>query len=141
MADWDPSKFTITWAPVLIDTGFAPGTFISGVLDEDQVMAQAGADGFVSRAINNNLLATVTVTLQSTSPKNAELSAVLKAAQLAGIKSPVAPFFVNDRGGTTVASASLAWIKKLPDLVRGKEITETAWQFHGRFEIWLPGGN
>ena len=141
MADWDPTECTITWGGVLIDSGFAPGTFISGGYAEDRVLVQAGADGTIARAINASKLGAITITLQNTSSKNTELTAVLRAARVGGVKSPKAAFAIVDRKGTTLVAGSEVWVQKEPDITRGKEISETAWTFQGRFEEIAAGGN
>jgi hypothetical protein len=138
--EYSPRLVTLSWGPVLIDSGFADGSFVEPELDEDEVNATSGADGSVMLVENLSRLFTVTITLQQTSPINAAISAIVKAGQLAKIR-PVLPFYMNDRGGTTIIAAEKCWLKKRAGAPMAKEGSNRAWVFQGLWDEWFVGGN
>lgn len=140
MADYSPRNYTPTWGSVIIDSGFAAGTFINVEFDEDEYTATVGADGSVSVTENHSKLATITITLSQTAVKNAEISAVLKAAQLAKVRAE-APFFLADKGGTTVLAASKCWLKKRPPITAAKEHGDRTWTFNAIVDEYFVGGD
>lgn len=138
--EYSPRLITLSWGPVLLTSGLADGSFVEPELDEDEVSATSGADGSVMLVDNTSRLFSVTVTLQQTSPINAQLSAILKSAQVAKVRA-ILPFYMNDRGGTTIIAAEKCWVKKRPGPTMGKEGNNRAWVFQGLWDEWFVGGN
>jgi hypothetical protein len=110
-------------------TGFADGTFVGIVMQNDGITTQVGADGEIARAVNTDRRCTVTVTLQQTSPANDFLSTMFSIDVLT-CGGRVGPILVQDLCGTTLFAASEAWIVKPADAEFGKEILTRAWAIH-----------
>lgn len=138
--EYSPRNIAITWGAVAIDSGFADGSFITVEPTEDETTEQVGADGSVTLVENMSRLVTITVTLQQTSPKNAELMAVIEAARLAKVRA-ILPFSLTDLGGTTVVFAEKAWLKKRPTAEFAKEGVNRVWTFCGLWDEMFIGGN
>lgn len=121
---YDPQKVIISVGDVTV-TGFAKGTFVKVSREEDGFSKVVGADGQVSRTRNANRSGSIEITLKASAASNDLLSAYAAADELAG--TGVKPVQIKDGSGTTVCSAANAWIKKIPDVERGKEETEVTW--------------
>lgn len=110
-------------------SGFADGTFVGIVQQNDGITTQVGADGELARAINTDRRCTVTITLQQTSPANDFLS-TMYSIDILTCGGRVGPLLVQDLCGTTLFAASEAWISKPADAEFGKEIASRAWAIH-----------
>ena len=127
--------FTKTYDPALVNisfsglplTGLAPDTFLKVSRSEDGFMPIVGAGGEVARAQSRNHLGEVELTLMATSQANDLLSAIANADELSGLG--VGALFIKELNGTTLCMSESAWVKKLPDMERGKEITTVTWVF------------
>lgn len=136
---FDPSKLIVTMGPVIID-GWSDGDYITVQLDEDLYFKRVGADGAVARTRNANRSGTIEVRTLATSDANVLLSALFATDNLAG-GSAVVPFGCADLSGTSLASASQAWIKTMPALVFSKEPGERIWVFDAADLKMFIGGN
>lgn len=106
-------------------TGVGDGDFCKISRDEDAFKKIVGADGVASRSRNANQGGTIEITLQSTSPSNAVLSAQATIDELfaTGVSSCV----VKDVSGSTICNAQNAWVKKKPDVTFAKEQNTRVW--------------
>lgn len=132
---YDPSKCIVAFGPLTL-SGFTKGTFVSVDYDEALWAKTVGIDG-VSRSKNTQRTATATVTLDSTSPANLELSALAAADNLTGLGA--LPFTVKE--GNSVVFAAEAWIQNTGSFERGAEISQQVWEFALAVTEILPGGN
>ncbi len=125
---YDPKKVLVSFGPVLF-SGFADGTFINAARNNQGVNLAVGATGDAARAISNDKSGLVTLTLLQSSNVNALLSAIEKLDQENG--DGVNPLFIKDLKGLDVVKASTAWIQKIPDYNRGREVADgnVAWIF------------
>lgn len=125
LGTYDPTEQFITFAGQLID-GFAPGTFIKVSRNEDGWTFFPSNSGGGARARNPNKSGRFEFTLLRSSPANAILSAIAVADELSG--SGVGECLVVDRS-TAAAScmAQNAWIMKVADYERAKEVGEITW--------------
>lgn len=121
---YDPKQTIISFGGALMQ-GFADGTFISIVDDEDRFSKVAGADGTISRAKSNNTAATVTLTLKRTSPSNDVLSSIARDDEVAN--RGVVPLMVKDLNGTSLFQADSAWIQARPTEESSKEVNDRQW--------------
>lgn len=121
---YDPQKVTVSVANITI-TGYATGSFVKVSRDEDAFVKTVGADGLVARTRNANRAGSIEVTLLQSSPSNDALSALALLDETSG--TGVGAAQVKDVSGTSIASAQNAWVKKLPDMERGKELGEVTW--------------
>jgi len=123
---YDPKKVIVSYGGVPI-TGFAE-TFISITQPNDTFVKKVGADGEVGRSRSNDQTNEVTITLMGTSKSNAYL-ALMHAADKAS-NAGALPLLITDRSdGGCLFFWDAAWIKKNPDLEKGKEISDIAWVF------------
>lgn len=123
---YDPKKVLVTFGPVLF-SGFADGTFINAARNNQSVNLAVGSTGDAARAISNDKSGIVTLTLLQSSIVNGLLSAIEKADQERG--DGVLPLFIKDLNGLDLVKASTAWVQKLADYNRGREIGDgnVAW--------------
>lgn len=105
--------------------GYADGTFIKVTQVEDSFTQVVGADGQVSRTKSANRAVAIELTLKQTSPSNDVLSALHRADQIAN--AGTVPVQVKDLSGTTLCSAAEGWIKRLPDVEFGKDMSDRTW--------------
>lgn len=123
---YDPKKVIVTFGGVPI-SGFADGTFIAVKPASDTWVKKVGADGEVSRVKTNDDTSEVTLTLKATSPSNTYLTGVRTTDKLTG--AGVLALTISDLSGTLVLFWPQAWIKKMPEVNRAKELGDTVWDF------------
>jgi hypothetical protein len=138
IATYDPGKIVVSFAGRLI-TGFADGTFVNAERTEDAFALTIGARGEGARTRSRNQSGTVTLTLMQSSLSNDVLSAIASADALAG--SGVGEMFIKDLNGTTLIAAGNAWIKKLPSVEMGKDLSNREWVFECEALAINVGGN
>ena len=125
LGNYDPTSQNVSIGGVIID-GFADGTFIKAARNQDTWTFQPSNSGGGARSRNPDKSGTIEFTLHAGSPSNAYLSTLARTDELAG--TGVVDCLVADR---TTAQASVgaaqAWVKKIPDFERQKEIGEITW--------------
>lgn len=136
---YDPKQVVITIGSHTV-TGYAEDTFLNIEPDGDGTVAVAGADGEVARALSNNPLVTVTVTLLQTSPSNDFLSNLLARDRASGGRG-IVPLQIRDLRGTTQFAASQAWVKNRPTVERGSAINDQEWELQAVETDSFIGGN
>lgn len=124
---YDPRKFDIVFAGILINEGLADGTFLNISTEGEGFTVKAGVDGEATRTRNHSRIATATITLMQTSEINDRLSALYEADRAAVNGQGVGSFFVQDRGGTTVLESSKAFISNDPDVTLDVEAGTREW--------------
>lgn len=127
MKDYNSAQVTVTFGPLLL-TGFAKGSRVE-ITFPDQYTKQVGSDGEVMRSKSNDGTASVKVKLAQTSFSNDALSALHVADRIAPFGTGVFPFMIIDLNGTTLFSASQAWITKFPDASFDSEAGSREWTF------------
>lgn len=137
---YDPSQVTVIVAGVIV-SGFSDGDFISCEREEDNFFKKVGGDGQVGRARNANKSGMFTFKLMSTSPANAELSALVAIDDLVNDGLAVFPIAVVDGSGADLAIATQCWLKKAPNITMGKEVGEREWIFDAADLKIFAGGN
>lgn len=135
---FDPKLVVITFGALSI-SGYAEGTFVSVNRSGDAFAKSKGAGGDIERVNRNQGDFEVTVTLQQTSPTNAELSAILAADQASN--AGVWPLTIRDFSGNTLFFAAEAWIRKDPEWEDGDDLNSRAWVFDTGIAANLVGGN
>jgi len=121
---YDPAKFHLSIGGVPI-SGYAPDTFISAERAENGFTTQVGASGEVTRTRNNNRTGTVTVTLMASSLSNDVLNAYAQLDELSSTGIFVLSGF--EFNGTSSLLAENAWVEKLPQTQRAKELGQVEW--------------
>jgi hypothetical protein len=126
MRTYDPTEVSVIFNGVQI-TGFASDTFVEASRSEDGWTYQpSNSPGGGSRSRNPNKSGVVVITIKDDSPSMALLTAIANADELRG--EGVGELMVKDRATATgKVKAQNAWIQKIPDWKRAKEVGTTAW--------------
>lgn len=139
-ANYDPSGILASFGglgggiigqqPSIKVVGFMDGTFVECQRDEDAYVKKVGATGDVARAKNRNRSGSVKWVLLQTSPTNAQLSAYHKLGEVFPLTSQdTGQLSIKDMLGNTIVHAKVAWIKKVTNVMFGKEILGREWTF------------
>lgn len=123
---YDCKKVVINYGGAPIK-GFDDGDFVEIKASADRWTKKTGADGEVARTRSNDETSEVTLTLSQTSPANAVLTAFMEADRLSS--AGVLPLTIIDTIGKTTFFWPQAWIKKVPDISRGKDLKPVKWIF------------
>jgi len=124
---YDPRKFAIVFAGILVNEGLADGTFCTVTPTTPGFSSKVGTDGEVTRSRSHDRRAEVKITVMQTSELNDRLSAVYNADRAAVNGAGVASFRIQDLAGTTVLRASKAWISDEPDVSLEAEASTREW--------------
>lgn len=138
VATYQPDFVTVAFAGVPI-IGFAPGTFISAVRNNDSWNLSVGSGGDATRAKSGDRSGRVTITLLGSSASNAALSALAAIDERTG--ASVAPLAVKDLSGADTVIAGTAWIVKPADQEKSNEETNREWIFETDHLEIVSGGN
>ena len=122
---YDPKLTTVIFGPLQIQ-GFSEEK-ISVSYSDDSFDLAIGCDGEATRVRKNNNSATITVTLQQSSPSNDSLSVISIADR--GTNVGMFPLTFIDGSGSTVAFAANAYIQKHPDLTFSNTNQTCQWVF------------
>lgn len=141
MKTFDPRKFDIVFAGIQLNSGVADGTFLTISSVTPGFSSKVGVDGTVTRARSHDRRATARVVLMQSSEVNDRLSAIYEADRQAVNGTGVGAFFVQDRDGTTVATASKAYISDDPDLTLEAEATTREWVIEIADLVIVHGSN
>lgn len=123
----------------VILSGFSDGDMVSVERNEDTFSLQVGTDGESTRSKSNNKSGRFTFSLMQTSASNAALTTIAKLDEL-GNAGAVA-VMVKDTSGSSVYSASQAWLVKPPTAELGREAGAREWVFETGELEWAEGGN
>lgn len=121
---YDPRLILISFGGVPI-VGYADGTFLTVVRNNDMWAEVVGASGETSRGKSNDRSGLATLTLLQTSPSNDIISgfAIQDEVSNVGVK----PFLAKDGLGTTTLFSATGYVKKLPDSGYAKEVGSREW--------------
>lgn len=137
---YDPSQVIVTVGGVIL-SGFSDGDSIAARREEDNYFTRVGTDGGVARARNANKMGEFEFRLLQTSAVNDLLSALVATNDLVNDGLAVVPISVVDGSGRSLAAATQCWIKTLPELILGKEVSERTWIFNAADLRIFYGGN
>lgn len=128
---FDPKRYVISFAGILLNRGVSDGTLLSITSTTPGFSSKASVDGPVTRSRSHDKRKTATLTLMCTSEVNDRLSALYNAdrdpAQPNG--RGVGAFYVQDLAGTTVLSCPKAYIANDPDLTLEATASTREWTF------------
>jgi len=132
---YSPEDVTITVGGSII-TGYADGTFVKVARDDDAYKKVVGADGEISRTKSPNRGGYVELTLKQDSDSNAILGGYAALDEATG--DGIVPVLVKDNLDYT-AIGSKGWVRKLPDMERGKDLANMVWTIDiAKFELQFP---
>ena len=136
---YDPNKVVCSFKGNII-TGYGKDSRIEAERSEDLFTTQVGCDGEFARSLSRNKSGTVKITLLATSPTNDVLSAALALDELTG--AGAGELGIEDTNGTSLAHTSVAWVKKMVPLKRGKEVEENEWTLEcGQLDLFIGGSS
>lgn len=124
--NYDPARILVIFRGHQVQ-GYADGTFVKAVRNEKSFKTSVGAGGDVIRIRSRNKTGLVTISLQATATSNDVLQAFLDADELDG--SGVGPLMIKDLNGNMLATATNAWVTKVPDMERSDDKPGTEWEF------------
>lgn len=127
VGNYDPKEISIIVNGHTIEE-FADGTFVNVTRDSNSSEDVSGADGFVSRAKQNDKRGNLVLTLNQTSLSNSILTRLLRGYENGdGEGNSPFPIMVKDNLGATVHNASQAQVMKPADAGYSKGIETRAW--------------
>jgi len=135
---YDPGQVIVTFLGTPLH-GFADGTYVKIVRNEEAFKLQVGADGEPARVRNRNRSGQVSIILQQSSIRNDVLSAAAALDELAA--GGVGALLIKDLNGTTLVNALAAWVRKLPETELGKELGQREWVLETGQLTMFVGGN
>lgn len=125
---YDPGKNTVSFAGIKI-TGYMKGTFITVKRTTPKWSYESGGQGDGVYVKGTDDSAILEVTLQATSPTNADLSAQYKKDKKDGSgKGAVSVEDLNT--SNTLFAGGEGRILSCPDYERGDALTPVVWQIH-----------
>lgn len=124
MKTYDPKNVSLILGSH-IATEFEDGTFIQVERNNDTWAIKKGASGETARAKSNDRSGIFTFTPMQTSPTNDFLSALAIADETNN--SGVIPVMLIENGGTTVASAAEAWVRRPSPIEYSKTVGARSW--------------
>lgn len=136
---YDPKLIVIIYGGMIL-SGYADGTFGAAKRASDKMTPVVSSDGKVTVVRSADDSGEITITLQASSLSNDYLSAKAVVQALPG-PLVAEPLFIKDLLGTTLISAAQAWIKKVPDVEFGKELSNREWVFGVENLQMVVGGN
>jgi len=136
---YDPSEVSVSVGLTPV-TGFADGTFVVCEKDADSFSKVVGIDGIVSRVKTRNRAGSVKITLTQTSPSNDQFSLIATLDELSN--TGIVPISVKDNNGTSLCTVAWAWVKKIPSLDNGKDLSNREWIFDtADMDLWIGASN
>ena len=137
---YDSNQVQVSFSGIPVQ-GYADGDFLTIAMETPAFTSVVGTDGEVSRSKSNDLRATITITLMSTSITNDLFSAIYTADLAADGGAGVGGLQVVDVNGTSLFTAGNAWITKIPDVTYGREASERSWELQCDKLVAFQGGN
>lgn len=136
----DFNEVVVTFAGIPID-GWSDGDVLTVTREADLFGSTVGVTGSVARWKTNDNRATIEISLLSTSPVNAALSAIFQADLNAPGGAGVGGFMIADLNGTSLYVAGNCWIKRPPDPSWSNEPRERRWILECATIRDFTGGN
>jgi Protein of unknown function (DUF3277) len=138
--NYSPDLIIVTWGAIII-SGYADGEFVTAERDEDAYQKKIGATGDVVRVRSLNRGGSIKIVLQQSARTNDLLSAAYALDQ--GFNSfQTLPMMIKDLNGTTLIHAANTWIKKLPGVMFGKDLSNREWVFDcANIDTFISGGS
>lgn len=136
---FDPRRVQFVWNGILVQ-GYAKGTEIEADRTEDGASVVKGGRGDTTKVVNPDTSGMIKVILMDSSPTNDLLAAKYRAQEL-GDLTATGPALLRDLNGRSRASATNAWIRKLPTMGFNTDGTQTReWIFDCAELDMFPGG-
>lgn len=121
--------------------GFMEDSMVTVTPAVDTYTAYNGADNTGARIHNGNKSATVTVTLQQTSPSNDILTRLLLNDVRSRRNEGLFSVMIKDASGRSVATARQAYISKVPEISYTNNMSSREWMIQAFNADVFVGGN
>ena len=142
LRNYDSKGIIISLGPVLIESGFADGEFLTIEEDSDATVDVVGTDGEVAVSPTNDQRATVTVKLMSTAAANDGLSTLANLARTTpNMIGAVQPLLIKDSFGRALYTGANAWVQKAPSVSYDRPATTREWTIRVAHLVRFDGGN
>jgi len=139
---YNADEMLITVGPVIIDSGYADGEFLSVEQETEDTVDVAGTDGEVAVSRSNDRRATVTISLLQTATANDGLSVLSNLARSSrGMAGAIVPLTIADKNGRTIMTAANAWVQKAPDRSWDRQAGSVDWEVRCAHLVRFDGGN
>ena len=125
MKTYSPADIILTLGTIRIQ-GYAKGTFVKVGRNSESVKLDIGSLGDAVAVTMLDRSGKAVITLQQASSSNSDLSALMRAQELAGRALPLTFQMVNLNGATIHHDAS-AFLEKPPDEERGDDAGNVEW--------------
>ena len=136
---YDPKKNIVIFGGRQL-TGMSEKDIVSVKPNGDGIKTYVGADGEVARSLDPDDTYEVEISLAGTSSSNDYLSECYTNDKKTG--SGMKPLIIKDLSGSTLFFAQQAWVAKMSDAKRGKDIDTNKWVIHtGAVDTPIVGGN
>ena len=135
---YSPRKVSVIIGAFTLE-GLVDDSFVSAERSTDAFTKQLSNNGKATRIHSSDRSGMIKVTLQASSDSNDYLSALAIADDLSQIGT--FPIIIKDNSGTDLATAPEAWIKKMPNLAKGKDLGKVEWDFECAELIIFLGSN
>lgn len=136
--EYNPKDVTFVFAGVVAQMVTEDGG-ITFSRNSDMYTLNTAVDGIPTRVKSNNFSGRFTVTLQQSSPTNADFNALATADEVNG--QGKGPIFLRDASGTSLVTCTTAWIVKRPDLSFNNSLQDRQWVFETGYATVVNGGN
>jgi hypothetical protein len=135
---YDPKKVIVTFGTLAL-SGYMDGTFITITPEGDAFEKHKGADGSIDRVNKNSYSFEVSLVLKQTAPANVSLAGLKYADQESN--KGILPLTIKDFSGTSLFTATSAWLRREPDSEFGDSMSSRTWIFDTGLALNTPGGN
>jgi len=136
---YDPKDIIIIFGPLLINSGFADGTFVSVNRANPMWTRQIGSDGEGARSKSNDKSGDIAFTLMQTSSQNQGLSTLAQLDELGN--AGAFPLMIKDANGNTLYTAETAWVTKFADSEYAREAGNRTWELQTDILVVNIAGN
>jgi hypothetical protein len=133
-----PSRVSVIVGTVTLEA-LAEDSFVDAERKTDAFTDSVSNEGKVTRIHSSDRRGTIKVTLEASSDSNDYLSTLAITDDLT--KLGTFPVFIKDNNGTDLATAPEAWITKIPNLKKGKELGKVEWTINCAELVLFLGSN
>jgi hypothetical protein len=126
--NYEAANIDVEWFGIDLSSGWAEDTFLEIVPNSERVTHTAGADGQYGFSKMSDKGATISLTLQQTSPTNQKIAEIYSTQDIIGESLSVAPFSIIDKTGKSTHFLALnAVLTEVPTQTFGNSMGEKTW--------------
>jgi len=133
-----PARVSVIVGTVTLE-GLAEDNFVDAERKTDVFSESISNEGKVTRTKSSDRRGSIKITLEASSDSNDYLSTLAITDDLTNIGT--FPVYIKDNSGSDLATAPEAWITKIPNLKKGKELGKVEWNLSCAELIIFLGSN